>query len=78
MRAALWTLAVLLLPVVGMALYYESWGIAAYAGVLFLLLSAFIMGVEEPRLRRDFGEEYEEYSRRVGRWGPKRTNRRHD
>jgi protein-S-isoprenylcysteine O-methyltransferase Ste14 len=42
------------------------WALAA--AVIFHL---FIVLHEEPDLRRRFGEDYEEYSRRVGRWLPR-------
>ena len=38
--------------------------------VMWVVITAFIMGYEEPTLRRLFGADYEEYCRRVGRWLP--------
>jgi protein-S-isoprenylcysteine O-methyltransferase Ste14 len=40
---------------------------------LALVVTAFIMGYEEPTLRRLFGEDYEEYCRHVRRWIPRLT-----
>ena len=41
---------------------------ARLGGVLLILGGAGLVGYEEPRLRRLFGEEYERYRRRVPRW----------
>jgi protein-S-isoprenylcysteine O-methyltransferase Ste14 len=41
---------------------------AAAAAILFHLL---VIGYEEPRLRRTFGERYEAYRRVVSRWVPR-------
>jgi protein-S-isoprenylcysteine O-methyltransferase Ste14 len=35
----------------------------------------FVIGYEEPTLRRRFGEEYAEYVRTVGRWMPRPPGR---
>ena len=42
-------------------------------GVLALCVTGFIMGYEEPTLRRLFGSDYEEYCRNVRRWIPRLT-----
>ena len=39
--------------------------------VLFAIVSLFVMGYEEPTLRRMFGTDYENYSREVRRWIPR-------
>lgn len=39
--------------------------------VLFVGVSLFIMGYEEPTLRRTFGADYEHYTRSVRRWIPR-------
>jgi protein-S-isoprenylcysteine O-methyltransferase Ste14 len=45
-------------------------GLAALAAFSFLvLIHLFITWVEEPHMRRRFGEAYDEYSARVGRYG---------
>jgi protein-S-isoprenylcysteine O-methyltransferase Ste14 len=36
----------------------------------FVAVNLFVLGYEEPTLRRMFGESYERYVRRVGRWIP--------
>ncbi|HEX4633202.1 MAG TPA: isoprenylcysteine carboxylmethyltransferase family protein [Gemmatimonadales bacterium] len=46
----------------------------AFLGYLILFavaVNVFVMGYEEPTLRRLFGPEYDEYCRRVGRWIPR-------
>jgi protein-S-isoprenylcysteine O-methyltransferase Ste14 len=53
---------------IGAALFYRSFGLAAY-GVAFLAAThLFVVLYEEPRLRRMFGREYEVYCRRTRRW----------
>ena len=59
----------------GAALYYESAPLAGYAAVFLTVMHLFVVVHEEPSLRRKFGEEYDEYCRRVGRWWPLRAQR---
>jgi protein-S-isoprenylcysteine O-methyltransferase Ste14 len=61
------------LALAGAALFYGSWSILIYAGVFLLVLHLFVVGYEEPTLRRTFGAEYESYCRQVRRWWPKRV-----
>ncbi len=58
------------LVLVGAALFYGSWLLLSYTGLLFLITHALVVWYEEPTLRRTFGEEYELYCRRVRRWWP--------
>jgi protein-S-isoprenylcysteine O-methyltransferase Ste14 len=58
------------IALVGAASYFESWQLAAYALLYLAALQAFVIGYEEPTLRRIFGTEYDAYSRHVGRWWP--------
>lgn len=52
----------------GFALLYGSWNVALF-GVLFGLWLHFVVTrIEEPHLRKDRGEAYENYCRRVPRW----------
>lgn len=44
--------------------------LVAYAVVVFVFFSVFIRLYEEPRLAREFGDEYTAYMARVGRWLP--------
>jgi len=53
---------------IGEAIYFQSTNLWVYVVIVFILFNVFIMLVEEPRLRRDFGNEYEQYCRKVRRW----------
>jgi protein-S-isoprenylcysteine O-methyltransferase Ste14 len=55
----------------GAALFYESLSVFIYTGLFFLITHLFVVLYEEPTLRRTFGDEYEAYFRRVGRWLPR-------
>ncbi|MBI4763892.1 MAG: isoprenylcysteine carboxylmethyltransferase family protein [Deltaproteobacteria bacterium] len=55
----------------GAALFYGSWVLLGYIGLFFLATHLFVVGYEEPTLRRTFGPEYDAYCRRVSRWRPK-------
>ena len=57
------------------ALYIGSLGTLLYAVAITALAHLSVVHVEEPELRRRFGESYEEYSRRVPRWLPRFTRR---
>ncbi len=39
-------------------------------GLYLLVVNLFVIGYEEPCLRRQFGESYQRYCRQVGRWIP--------
>jgi protein-S-isoprenylcysteine O-methyltransferase Ste14 len=60
------------LAVAGAALFYQSPHLLGYTGVFVILTHAFVVRYEEPTLRRRFGQEYEDYCRRVPRWWPAR------
>ena len=60
----------------GAALFYQSFGLLGYLGVLFVVTHVFVTTYEEPTLRRIFGDEYLEYCEGTGRWWPKRRGRR--
>ena len=61
------------LAVFGSALVYESYAVLAYLAIAAVIVSIFVVGYEEPTLRRAFGQEYVEYCRRVHRWRPRFT-----
>ncbi len=44
--------------------------LAAYTAAVFSALDRYIRQIEEPALRERFGEDYEDYTVRVGRWLP--------
>jgi len=56
---------------IGAALFYGSLPLLEYVGILFLIVHSFIVLYEEPTLRRTFGQDYEEYCRKVRRWSPR-------
>ena len=57
--------------VLGEVLVSSSLALAVYWAIWFLGVNLFVMGYEEPTLRRQFGASYDEYSRQVGRWVPR-------
>jgi len=59
------------LILLGEALAIGSSALLAYWGGFFLLANIFVIGYEEPQLRRRFGASYERYAHSVGRWLPK-------
>ncbi len=61
--------------VLGEALLARSRALLAYWGIFFVMANLFVILYEEPRLRRQFGESYERYMQRVGRWLPSRPYR---
>jgi protein-S-isoprenylcysteine O-methyltransferase Ste14 len=56
--------------------YFGELALLLYAGVWALLVQGFVVWVEEPDLRRRFGEPYLEYTREVPRWAGIPTRRR--
>jgi protein-S-isoprenylcysteine O-methyltransferase Ste14 len=59
------------LLVLGEFLLTGSRGLLLYWAIWFLAANLFVVGYEEPTLRRQFGPAYERYTRSVGRWLPK-------
>jgi protein-S-isoprenylcysteine O-methyltransferase Ste14 len=59
------------LALAGTALFYKSLSMLGYTALFFLVSHLFVLGYEEPTLRRTFGESYAAYCRRVGRWWPR-------
>jgi protein-S-isoprenylcysteine O-methyltransferase Ste14 len=57
--------------VVGQGLFFGHLGVLVYAVLLGLAFHLFVLFYEEPTLRRQFGDEYVEYCRRVSRWVPR-------
>ena len=56
------------LAMLGAALFYQSVALLGYIAVFFLLTHLLVAWYEEPTLRRTFGNAYEAYCERVGRW----------
>lgn len=55
----------------GESLFFGSLGIALYAAAAWLTAHLFVMGYEEPSLRKAYGAEYETYCAHVPRWIPR-------
>jgi len=61
-----------LLVVLGETWLFLSLPLLLYAGALAVLVTLFVIGYEEPTLRRRFGESYVQYRQTVPRWIPRR------
>lgn len=61
--------------VLGELLLTRSAALLFYWAVWFAAVNLFVMGYEEPTLRRRFGAAYERYTQQVGRWVPRMPRR---
>jgi len=52
----------------GETFFFRSYHLGTYLLIIAFIFNFFILLVEEPRLRRDFGDDYLQYCRRVRRW----------
>ena len=57
--------------VLGEVLLTRSLALFFYWIAFFTAANLFVIGYEEPALRRRFGDSYEAYTREVGRWVPR-------
>lgn len=57
--------------VLGELFLTRSPGLLLYWAIWFLVVNLFVIGYEEPTLRRRFGSSYETYAQQVGRWLPR-------
>ncbi|GAB3926987.1 methyltransferase family protein [Larkinella terrae] len=57
-----------MLVLIGEAVFCPAIALWMYTISVFIAVSVFVITHEEPRLRNDFGADYEEYCRRVRRW----------
>ena len=64
------------LILIGEHMLTHSWQLLAYWAVCFVIWNVFVIGYEEPTLRRQFGESYERYARDVPRWVPRSAKRK--
>lgn len=60
-----------LLLIAGWAMFFQSRDVLIYGAIVGLFFHLFVVLVEEPLLRKKFGEAYLSYCARVGRWVPK-------
>jgi protein-S-isoprenylcysteine O-methyltransferase Ste14 len=60
-----------LLIVGGEAWLFLAAALLLYAGALAVAFHVLVIGYEEPKLRAQFGEQYETYARTVSRWIPR-------
>lgn len=56
---------------VGEVLLTRTVALVVYLAGWLAIVNLFVMGYEEPTLRDQFGESYDEYTRRVPRWIPR-------
>ena len=56
--------------ILGEVLLTGSRALLGFWAIWFALVNAFVMGYEEPTLRRQFGSTFERYARKVRRWIP--------
>jgi protein-S-isoprenylcysteine O-methyltransferase Ste14 len=61
-----------LLLVVGQGLLLSREILYLWAAGAWLMFTAVLVFYEEPQLRRRFGDDYDDYRRRVRRWVPTR------
>ncbi len=61
------------LVILGEAALFRAPHLVEYAALMLLIAHLFVVFYEEPTLRRQFGESYEEYLRTVPRWIPRFT-----
>ena len=57
-----------MMMLIGEAVFFEAGRFWFYVVGIGLVFNLFILLVEEPRLKRDFGDEYATYCRKVRRW----------
>ena len=65
----------LVLVVLGEAVYFQARVLLGYAAYVFAAFHARVVLFEEPALRAQFGDAYEEYRVRVPRWLPRWRSR---
>ena len=59
------------LVIVGESVIFRSLHLVLYAAAMLTIAHTFVVLYEEPALRRQFGDSYDEYVRTVPRWVPK-------
>lgn len=64
--------------ILGQALIFAHWPLAAYAAIMGAFMAAFVRIYEEPVLARRYGSQYEAYRTNVPGWLPRLTPWRGD
>ena len=64
-----------MLILLGESWFFWSIRLLEYTGVCFVVANMLVFGFEEVRLRHKYGDEYQRYSKQVGRWIPGRPYR---
>jgi len=59
--------------VLGQAAVFSDWRLLCYGALCWLAFHIFVLGYEEPTLRRTYGTEYDTYQVNVPRWIPRLT-----
>lgn len=62
------------LALAGAAVLYKSIPLLSYAILFIAITHLFVLFYEEPTLRKMFGDDYNVYCSKVGRWWPKSFN----
>jgi protein-S-isoprenylcysteine O-methyltransferase Ste14 len=57
--------------IVGQVILFGNPALFAYAALVVAAFHAFVLGYEEPALRKQFGQEYIDYCANVPRWVPR-------
>jgi protein-S-isoprenylcysteine O-methyltransferase Ste14 len=57
--------------IVGQGLFLGDLRVLGYGALVWLAFHLFVVGYEEPTLRRSFGAEYEKFCANVPRWIPR-------
>ncbi len=57
--------------ILGQAILFGNVTLLAYAALVGLAFHTFVLGYEEPTLRRTYGAEYDAFCSRVPRWMPR-------
>jgi protein-S-isoprenylcysteine O-methyltransferase Ste14 len=57
--------------ILGWAVLFGAFRVLVYAACVATCFQLFVVLYEEPHLKRAFGESYQEYTTRVGRWLPR-------
>jgi protein-S-isoprenylcysteine O-methyltransferase Ste14 len=59
--------------ILGQAVLFADWDLLGYGALLWLFFHIWVVVIEEPGLRENFGAEYEGYCANVPRWLPRFT-----